>query len=72
MSLNYGKEVKLPAANGMAGSGGQMKSSGADAKSFIGITKTAPANIGNVGKIALNGMGKNGTMMLKTSKKNRK
>lgn len=63
-SSNYGKAVSLPAANGMAGSGGKMHGGNRDAKSYIGKTAAAPEP-GNrkYSNIAVNAMGKNGTAL---------
>lgn len=69
----YGKEVSLPGANHMSGSGGHAKPGKIYANTFIGKTAVPPSNVNpNYSKIAVNGMGKNGTMMTKSVKRNPK
>lgn len=74
-SSNYGSHVTLPSpssANHLKSIGGQNPKANRDAKTYIGKTAVAPANIGNVGKIAKNAMGKNGTMQSNTVPKVKK
>ena len=71
----YGKEVSLPKPgkpNNLTSIGGQNKPAGIRADGFIGKTAVSPSNIGNVGKIAVNAMGKNGTMQNNTVPKVKK
>lgn len=72
-SSNYGKEVSLPAANGMAGSGGKTQGTDRNAKSLIGQTAVPPMGKARpYSNIAVNAMGKNGTMQNDTVPKVKK